>query len=107
MNTEDTSPCAQTGYSIWSIGLYNSRSLTVLVHDIERCSSVNLEVLNVKSDVKKIRLLHILNQEKDTEGQNLKLKKVILSYTVCLYGYWIVRSNSLETRFVYQNRTLI
>ena len=35
--TEDTSPYAQTGYSIWSIRMFNSRSLTV-VHDIERCS---------------------------------------------------------------------
>ena len=53
--SEDTSPYAQTGYSIWSIRMYNFRSLTV-VHDIERCSPVIVDILkfwNVKSDVKK------------------------------------------------------
>ena len=55
--SEDTSPYAQTGYSIWSIRMYNFRSLTV-VHDIERCSPiiVILKFWNVKSDVKKIWL---------------------------------------------------
>merc|ERR1711988_1844744 len=42
--TEDTSPYAQTGYSIWSIRMFNSRSLTV-VHDIERCSPTIVDIL--------------------------------------------------------------
>ena len=42
--SEDTSPYAQTGYSIWSIRMYNFRSLTV-VHDIERCSPVIVDIL--------------------------------------------------------------
>ena len=41
--SEDTSPYAQTGYSIWSIRMY-SKFLTV-VHDIERCSPVIVDIV--------------------------------------------------------------
>ena len=41
--SENTSPYAQTGFSVWSIQLF-SRHLT-LVHDIERVSPVIVDIL--------------------------------------------------------------